>query len=85
MSNGTRPIDESSAKSIVQLSHSDTVDFTVRPRGIIVKTDGIIVFVNDDDTTTTIPANVLAVGMLYALSPKRINATTSTAVVYGVY
>lgn len=81
----SRPIDESSAKNIVQLTPSDTVDFANRPRGIIVKTNGAIAFVNDNDSVTIVPSGILAVGMLYALAPKRINATSTTAVIYGVY
>lgn len=85
MTSENRPIDESSAKNIVQLSPSNTVDFANRPRGIIVKTDGAVAFVNDDDSVTVVPGGILAVGIVYPLAPKRINATSTTAVLYGVY
>lgn len=80
-----RPTSTSPAKSIVELTTSDTVNFTARPRGIIVKTDGVIVLVNEDNTTLTIPAGVLLTGVVHPISPKRINATATTAVLYGVY
>lgn len=80
-----RPIDSSSAGSIVQLTNSDSANFATKPRGIIIKTDGIIVYVNDDDTTIQLAAGTLATGIVHPLSPKRINATTTTAVVYGVF
>ena len=74
-----------SASNIKALTKSDTDNFDPRPRGIIVGT-GVLVLVNDDDTTTTIATGVLAVGVVHNLSPKRINSTSTTAtVMYGVY
>jgi len=81
----SRPIDESSAKNIVQLTPSNTVDFANRPRGVIIKTDGAVAFVNEDDSVTTVPGGILVVGMPYPLAPKRINSTGTTAVIYGIY
>ena len=75
------------AKNIKALAGvlSDTVDFVARPRGIIVTAAGAIVFVNDDDTTTTFPSGGLVAGIVHPISPKRINATNTTATIYGVY
>lgn len=80
-----KPVAGNPAKNIKALSPSDSSDFSPRPRGIIVGT-GNIVFVNDDDTTTTITNGQIATGVVLPLSPKRINATNTTAtVLYGVY
>ncbi len=73
------------AQTIKALTPSDTVNFIPAPRGIVVGA-GVIVFVNEDDTTTTVADGVLAVGVVLPISPKRINATSTTAtVLYGVY
>lgn len=72
------------AKTLKALSTSNTVDFVDRPRGIIV-TAGTIAFVNDDSSVTNIADGVLATGIVHPLCPKRINATGTTATIYGVY
>ena len=56
---------------------SDSVDFNPRPRGIIISA-GAWVWVNEDDTTTTIADGELPAGQILECSPKRINATGTT-------
>ena len=77
-------INSAPGKSIEALTTSDSVNFLPRPRGIVVGS-GVIVIVNDDDTTETLADGVLANGVVLPISPKRINATGTTATVYGVY
>ena len=76
-------------QSIVALTKHDTTDFAPRPRGILLALSGSgnVVFINDDDTLTTIPDTELALGVVLPMSPKRINATDSTfnGVIYGIY
>ncbi len=76
----------SPASNIKALTTSDSVDFEPAPRGIMIVGTGNIVFVNTDDTTTTIASSSLATGLVLPLSPKRINATgTTVTTIYGVY
>lgn len=82
----SKQIAQSPAKNIKALTPSDTVDFSPRPRGIIIGVAGDIVFVNDDNTTTTVSDGELTSTIILPLSPKRINATNTTATkLYGVY
>ena len=69
-------------KTIVALTPSDDTDFAERPRGIIVGS-GVIVIVNEDDTTTQLADGVLDAGVVHPISPKRINATKTTSIVTG--
>lgn len=82
----TRPIQSNPGVNIKALTPSDTVNFSPRPRGIIIGTAGDVVFVNDDDTTTTVLSSEIATGVVLPISPKRINLTNTTATkFYGVY
>lgn len=81
----SRPTSSAPGKSIKALTPSDSTDFSPRPRGIVVGS-GIIVFVNEDDTTETIADGTLTPGVVYPISPKRINSTGTTAtILYGIY
>jgi hypothetical protein len=80
----SNPISSFPGRNVVQLTTSNSVNFAEQPRGIIV-TAGAIVFVNEDDTTTSIADGVLATGVVIPIAPKRINATGTTATIYGVY
>jgi len=55
----------------------DTVDFTIRPRGIYVGGPGNLVVVNNDGTTCLL-SNVPG-GALLPIGCKRINSTGTTA------
>lgn len=73
-------------RNIKALTVSDTVDFAERPRGIIIGDTGDVVFVNDDNSTTTVSNGEIGLGIVHPISPKRINATNTTATkFYGVY
>lgn len=56
---------------------SDTVSFTVRPRALYVGGAGNVTVVNDDGTTCLF-SNVPS-GAILPISPKRVNATATTA------
>jgi hypothetical protein len=82
----SREKSSSPACNIKALSKSDSVNFDPRPRGIIIAVAGDVVFVNEDDSTTTVSSGELATGVVLPLSPKRINSTGSGAgTIYGVY
>jgi len=56
---------------------SDTVDFVRPPLAIYVGGTGNIIAVNGDGSTVTLSA--VPVGTLLPISPRRINATSTTA------
>lgn len=72
------------------LTPDDSTDFVERPRAITVGGAGDLVFVNEDDTTTTLAfatsGTAWFLGAQYSLRPKRINATGTTATgIYGIW
>lgn len=78
-------VNSSPGKNIAPLTPSDSVNFTPRPRGIIIGA-GDIAIVNDDNTITIINNGELVIGVVHPIAPKRINSTNTTAtVLYGVY
>lgn len=79
------PVSSNPGKHIESYTPHDSNNFDPRPRALMVGA-GSLVIVNEDDTTTTIAAGVLATGVFHPISPKRINATGTTATqIYGIY
>lgn len=73
------------AANIKALTTSDTVALSPRPRGIMLATAGAVAFVNADDSVTTVATGVLLTGIVYPLTPVRINATGTDATLLGIY
>jgi len=61
---------------------SDTVDLAVVPRALYVDVTGTMAVVDIDGVVMSMAA--AAVGY-HPLRPRRVNATNTTAVVYGLY
>lgn len=77
------PIDGPAAQG-VDISKSDTVNFTVLTRAIWVGGAGDVVVVWQDDTTSTLVG--VPAGTLLPVRAKRVNSTSTTATsMVGLY
>jgi hypothetical protein len=64
------------------VSPSDTVAFTIMPRGIYCSADGTAQMV--DEAGTVMPVAMVA-GTFVPFRPMRINTTSTTGTFYGLY
>ena len=63
------------------ITNSDTVDLAVPCRSLYIVTSGNLALVGSDDNVEVFP---VVAGQMLACSPKRINATSSTATAIAV-
>lgn len=68
-----------SAKDIIAVTLSDTVDLTTPSRGIILAAEGAVKVTTVGGSTLTLPAGLLAPGIIHPLRLTRIWLTGTTA------
>lgn len=61
---------------------SDSVAFTIMPRGIFCTAPGTAQMVDEAGTVMPVP---MVAGDLFPLRPNRINLTSTTGTFYGIY